>query len=93
MNRSSVSLTRAAYDASFAKLVSLLAYRDSRRFENHISLCDQFQWFGRFVFLNSISASLGVVWERLGPVWIILDNFMSVWDRLCGLGWERLEAF
>ena len=34
MNRSSCEYDRAAYDASFAKLVSLVAYRDSKRSDN-----------------------------------------------------------
>ena len=65
-----MSITRAAYDASFAKLVSLVAYRDSRRSENQRIRRDQFHWLARFVFLNSVSASLGVFWERL--FWSVL---------------------
>ena len=45
-----VSITREAYDALFAKLVSLVAYFDSRRSENQRILRDQFHWLTRFVF-------------------------------------------
>ena len=59
-------MTRAAYDASFAKLVSLVAYRDSRRSENQRVPRDLFYWLARFVFLSSVSASLGIVGEQFG---------------------------
>ena len=52
-------MCRAAYDAPFAKLVSLVAYRDSRRSENQRTLLDLFRWLARFVFPNSVPASLG----------------------------------
>ena len=58
-----MSITRGAYDASNAKLVSLVACRASRRFENQTTLRDQFHWLARFVFLNSVSAPLGVLLE------------------------------
>ena len=45
----------------------------------------------RFVFLKSVSASLGIVWERLGTVWIVLERFVSAWDRL-GTVWSVLGA-
>ena len=54
-----VSVTRAAYDASFAKLVSLVANRDFRRSDNQRILCDLFYWLARFVFPHSVPASLG----------------------------------
>ena len=80
------------YDASFAKLVSLAAYRDSRRSENQNALRDQFHWLARCVFLNPVSASLGVFGERLGTVWIVPERFVRVWDRL-GTVWSVLGAF
>ena len=54
MKRSSLSVTRAAYDASFAKLVPLVTYRDSRRFANQRTSRDWFHWLVRFVSLNSV---------------------------------------
>ena len=54
-------MARAACDASFAKFVSLVAYRDSRRSENQITLRHLFTWLARFVSLNSVPASLGVL--------------------------------
>ena len=54
-----MSVSRAAYDASFAKLVSLVAYRDSSRSENQRILYDLFHWLARFVSLNSAPAPLG----------------------------------
>ena len=51
-------MTRAAYDASFAKLVSLVACRDSRRYENQSIIRYFFYWFARFVFVNSVLTSL-----------------------------------
>ena len=65
MNRSSCGSYRAAFDASCAKLVSLVAYRDSRRSENQRILHDVFQCLARFVFLNAVPASLAV-WGALG---------------------------
>ena len=53
-----VSVNRAAYDASFAQLVSLVAYGDSRRYENQSILRYLFRWLARFVFVNSVPASL-----------------------------------
>ena len=52
-----MSVTRAAYDASFAKLVSLVAYRGSRRYENQSILGYLFRWLARFVFVSSVPAS------------------------------------
>ena len=78
MNRSSREYKPRRYDASFDKLVSLVAYRDSRRSENQRVLREQFHWLARFVFLNSVSASWGVLSERLGAVWIVLERFVSV---------------
>ena len=49
-----MSITRAAYDASFAKLVSLLAYLYSRRSENQSILRYLFHGLARFVFVNSV---------------------------------------
>ena len=63
-----MSVTRAAYDASFTKLVSLVAYRDSRRSENQRTLRDLFHWLARFIFLNCAQHQ----WEffgRLGAAW------------------------
>ncbi len=60
-----MSVTRAAYDASFAKLVSLVVYRDSRRSAKQRFVRDLFHWLVRFVFLNSVPASLGV-WGTFG---------------------------
>jgi hypothetical protein len=58
-----VSVTRAAYDASFAKLVSLVAYRDSRSSEDQRIPRDLFHWLAKRVFLNSVPASW-VFWVR-----------------------------
>ena len=55
------------YDASFAKLLSLVAYRDCKRSEDQRIL--QQSLVGSIRFLNFVSASLGIVWERLGTVW------------------------
>ena len=82
----------AAYDASFAKRVSLVAYRDSRRSENQRIIRDQFNWLARVVFPNSLSVSLGVFLERLRTVWIVLERFESVWDRL-GQVWSVFLVF
>ena len=57
-------MTRAAYDASFAKLVSLVASRDSRRYENHSIIRYLSHWLARFVFVNSVLTSLGFVCVR-----------------------------
>ena len=57
-------MTRAAYDASFAKLVSLVASRDSRRYENQSIIRYQFHWLARFVLVNSVLTSLGFVCVR-----------------------------
>ena len=57
-------MTRAAYDASFAKLVSLVACRDSRRYENQSIIRYQFHWLARFVLVNSVLTSLGFVCVR-----------------------------
>ena len=48
--------SRAAYDASFAKLISFVAHRDSRHTENPRTLRDLFQWLARSVvfLLNSV---------------------------------------
>ena len=51
-----MSVTRAAYDATFAKLVSLVAYRDSRGYENLRIIRYLFYWLARFVFVNSVPA-------------------------------------
>ena len=56
-----MSITRAGYDASFANLVSLAVYRDSRRSESQIIVRDQFHWLARSIFKNSVSALLEVV--------------------------------
>ena len=45
-----MSVTRASYDASFAKLVSLVAYRDSRLYENQSILHDLFHWLALSIF-------------------------------------------
>ena len=60
-----VSMIRAPYDASFAKLVSLVASRDSRRLNQSI-IRYLFHWMARFIFVSSVLASLGFVcvWER-----------------------------
>ena len=66
MNRSNraVSMTRAAYDASFAKLVSIVACRDSRRYENQSIVLYLFYWLAQFVFVNSVLTSLEFVCVR-----------------------------
>ena len=74
-------ITRGAYDASFAKLVSLVAYRESRRSQNQRILRDRFHWLSlssSFFVLNIVSASLRFVWECLGMVGIILERFVNV---------------
>ena len=58
-------MTRVACDASFAKLVSLVAYRDSRRSENQRILRDQFHWLARFVFYVLFQHH----WGFIGSVW------------------------
>ena len=60
-----MSVTHAAYYASFAKLVSFVAYRDYRRSQNQKILCDLFHWLARFVFLN-ICSSIIRIWEAFG---------------------------
>ena len=87
-----VSMTRGAYDTSFAKLVLLVAYRDSRRSENQGILRYQFHYLARFVLLNSVSTSLRFVGERLVTVWIVLERFVSVCDRF-GTVWTVLGTF
>ena len=76
-----MSVIRAAYVALFAKLVSLVAYRDSRRSENQRFLRDLFHWSARFVFLNSVPASLGdpsiVILRRVGATWCILGPVLA----------------
>ena len=57
-------MTRAAYDASFAKLVSLVACRDSRRYENQSIIRYLFHLLARFVFVNSVLTSLEFVCVR-----------------------------
>ena len=59
-----VSMTRAAYDASFAKLVSLVACRDSRRYENQSIIRYFFYWLARFDFVNAVLTSLEFVCVR-----------------------------
>ena len=54
-------MTRAAYDVSFAKLVSLVVCRDSRRYENQSIILYQLHWLAQFVFVNSVLTSLGFV--------------------------------
>ena len=66
-----MSVNRAAYDASFAKLVSFVAYRDSRRSENHRNLRGQFDGqssvrFSKICF-SIIGNCLGKVWELPPP--------------------------
>ena len=79
-----MSITCAAYDASFAKLVSLVAHRDSNRSEKQRILRDQsVGWLDSF-FLNSVR-------ERLGTIRIVLEHFVSDWDRL-GAVWSVLGA-
>ena len=53
-------------------------------------LRDQFHWLARLVFLDSVSASLGVAGSG-GMVWIDLERFVSIWDRL-GTVWNVLGA-
>ena len=78
-----MSITCGAYDAAkLVLLVLLVAYRDSRRSKIQRILRDQFHWLARFVFLNLCSALLGVVGERLGTVWFVLECFVSVWNCL-----------
>ena len=62
-------MTRAAYDASFSKLVSFVASRDSRRSGNQRTLRWLVSLVGSIHFLNFVSAALGTVCERLGMVW------------------------
>ena len=57
-------MTRAAYDAPFAKLVSLVAYRGSRRSGNQRILRDLFRWLARFVSKSSFS----IIVNYLGTV-------------------------
>ena len=57
-------MTRAPYDASFAKPVSLVASRDSRRYENQSIIRYLSHWLARFVFVNSVLTSLGFVCVR-----------------------------
>ena len=57
-------MTGAPYDASFAKLVSLVASRDSRRYENQSIMRYFFHWLARFFFVNSVPTSLGFVCVR-----------------------------
>ena len=76
-----MSIIRAAYAASFVKLVSRVAYLGSRRSDNQRSVRNHLFWPARFVFRNSVSAPLGVVWKRLGTVWIVLERIVSVWSR------------
>ena len=73
-----MSITCATYDASFANLVSLVAYRDFRRSENQRFLRDQFHWLARFVFINSVSASLEVF-----PSQGVGLGFSLCWSELC----------
>ena len=60
-------MTRAAYDASFAKLVSLVACRDSRRYENQSIIRYFFYWLARFDFVNAVLTSLEFVCVRERP--------------------------
>jgi len=57
-------MTRAAYDVSFAKLVSLVACRDSRRYENQSIIRYLFYWLAWFVFIDSVLTSLEFVCVR-----------------------------
>jgi hypothetical protein len=41
----------------------------------------------RFVFLNSVSASLGVVWERLGTVLIVMSWIRMSWISFVSVLW------
>ena len=62
-----MSVTRTAYDVAFAKLVSFVAYRESRRSENLRIIHDLCHWLARVVFPkfgSSIVGSLVGVWER-----------------------------
>ena len=47
-----------------AKLVSLVACRDSSRYENQSILRYLFNWLARFVFVSSVQASQGFVCVR-----------------------------
>ena len=58
-------MTRAAFDASFAKFVSLVAYRYSRHSENQRILRDLLHWLARLVF-EILFQHHKIVWERLG---------------------------
>ena len=60
-------MTRAAYDASFAKLVLLVTCRDSRRYENQSIIRYMFHLLARFVFVNCVLTSLDV-FLHLGTV-------------------------
>ena len=70
-----------AYDVSFAKLASLVAYRGSRRFESQRILRDEFHWLAPLFFLNSVAAPLGVCLESLGTVLIVPERVLSA----CGI--------
>ena len=59
-----VSMTRVACDASSAKRVSFVAYRDYRRSDNQRILLDKFHWLARFVFEVLFQHH----WELLGSV-------------------------
>ena len=66
-----MSVTRAAYDASFANLVSHVAYRDSRRYENQsilpVSLVGAIR-FCKFCYsIIGICLRLGTVSELPPP--------------------------
>ena len=69
-----MSVTRTAYDASLDKFVSLVVYRDSRRFENQRCLRDLFCCLARFDFGSSklCSGIIGSLGGRLGTVWKLL---------------------
>ena len=87
-----MSIICGAYDASFSKLASLSAYRDSRRSENHRILRYQFHWLARFVCLIVFQHHWGVFWEHLETVWVwerisVWERFGSVWER-SGSDWE-----
>ena len=59
-------MIRASYDASFAKLVSLVAYLDSRRSENLRILTWPVSLVSSIRFLNYVSGFGGNVRERFG---------------------------
>ena len=68
-----VSMTRVAYDASFAKLVSLDTYCDSRRSGNQRILRYLFRWLGSFsnfcfsitrYYLGAFGNGLGISFHR-----------------------------